>query len=49
MAVKGKVAGVQMLRAVLLIGIIAFHCGLPAFEILWGGRSILCYQFLFFD
>lgn len=37
MSAKGKVAGVQVLRAVLFVGIIAFHCGLPASEILWGG------------
>lgn len=43
MATKGKSDGVQVLRAILFIGIIAFHCGVPASQILWGGRIILCY------
>lgn len=37
MAIKGKNSGVQILRAILFIGILSFHCGLPASQILWGG------------
>lgn len=32
-----KKEGIQLLRAMLFIGIIAFHSRVPGTEILWGG------------
>lgn len=33
----GKNEGIQLLRAVLFLGIIAFHSNVPYTQMLWGG------------
>lgn len=43
-AVSTRYNGIQILRAVLFIGIVAFHSGVSGSQMLWGGgRGILCY------
>lgn len=32
--------GIQILRAVLFIGIVAFHSGVPGSQMLWGGVEV---------
>lgn len=34
---KQKNEGIQVLRAILLVGIVAFHTGIPGSQLLWGG------------
>lgn len=36
-SLKQKSNGIQVLRAVLFIGILAFHAGVPGSQVLWGG------------
>lgn len=40
---KRRYDGIQILRFVLFVGIVAFHCGVPGSQIMWGGRNIFCY------
>lgn len=40
----GKNEGIQLLRAVLFLGIIAFHSNVPYTQMLWGGGGILFYN-----
>lgn len=45
-----KKEGIQLLRAMLFIGIVAFHSRVPGTEILWGGgRNLFYYKRIFFD
>ncbi len=39
-AVNKRDNGIQILRAVLFIGIVAFHSGVPGSQILWGGVEV---------
>ena len=42
-SLKQKSNGIQVLRAVLFIGILAFHAGVTGSQILCvGGRELLC-------
>ena len=35
--INKKINGIQILRAVLFTGIVAFHSGVPGSQMLWGG------------
>ncbi len=39
-AVRKKYNGVQILRAILFIGIVAFHSGMPGSQMMWGGVEV---------
>ena len=39
-SVKGRSDGIQVLRALLFVAIIAFHCGVSGTSIFWGGVEI---------
>lgn len=36
-AANKRYNGIQILRAVVFVGIVAFHSGVPGSQMLWGG------------